>query len=103
MNTVKITLENLQIPQYYIHYALPTPHNTLVNKCKKWNKLIYSPVIYQTTLNTPILSNFTTNTTPKFKPQHNYYTDGSFIPSPQKIMDIGKKRKLDMKYTTQPR
>jgi ribonuclease HI len=80
MNTLKTTLDNLQIPQYYIHYALPTPHNTSVNKCKKWNKLIYPPAIYHTTLNTPTLPNFTTNTTPKFKPQHSYYTDGSFIP-----------------------
>ena len=69
MNTLKTTIENLQIPQYYTHYALLTPQNTPVNKCKKWNKLIYPPAIYQTTLNTPTLPNFTTNTTPKFQPQ----------------------------------
>jgi hypothetical protein len=43
MDTLKTTLENLQIPQYYLHHAKPTPHNTIVNKNKKWNKLIYPP------------------------------------------------------------
>ena len=93
MNTLKITLENLQIPQYYIHYALPTPHNTPVNKCKKWNKLIYPPVNYQTTINIPTLPSFTTTTTPKFKPQHCYYTDGSFISPTRKDNGHWKKEK----------
>ena len=34
MNTIKLILYNLQISQYYLHNAPPTPHNTLVNKSK---------------------------------------------------------------------
>ena len=93
MNTLKTILENLQIPQYYLHNAPPTPHNTLVNKSKKWNKLIYPPATYQTTLNTPPLPNFLINTTLKFQPQHCYYTDGSFIPPTQKTNRHWKKEK----------
>ena len=102
MNTLKIIFENLQIPHYYLHNAPPTPHNTLVNKNKKWNKLIYPPATYQTTLNTPPPPNFVTNTTLKFQPQQCYYTDGSFIPPTQKANRHWKK-KPDTEYTTQPR
>jgi hypothetical protein len=93
MNTIKTVLEDLQIPQYYLHNAPPTPHNTFVNRSKEWNKLIYPPATYQTTLNTPPLPNFITNTTPKFQPQQSYYTDGSFIPPTQKVHGHWKKEK----------
>ena len=62
-------------------------------KVKKWNKLIYPPVTYQTTFNTPPLPNFVTNTTLKFQPQHCYYTDSSFIPPTQKANRYWKKEK----------
>jgi ribonuclease HI len=93
MDTLKTTLEDLQIPQYYLHYAQPTPHNTTVNKNKKWNKLTYPPITHQTTLRIPPLPNYTTETTPKFKPQYNYYTDGSFIPPTKKTNGHWKKEK----------
>ena len=95
MNPLRTILENLQIPQYYLHNAPPTPLNTPVNKSKKWNRLIYPPppATYQTTINTPPLPNFATNTTLKFQPQHCYYTDGSFIPPTQKANRHWKKEK----------
>ena len=35
INTLKITLENLEIPHYYTNMAPPTPHNISVNKSKE--------------------------------------------------------------------
>ena len=60
--------------------APPTPPNTPVNKNTKWNKLLYPPYINPPTPSTPPLPNYEINTTPKFPPQYNYYTDGSFVP-----------------------
>jgi hypothetical protein len=35
INTIKTVLEDLQIPQYYLYNAPPTPRNTTVNKSKE--------------------------------------------------------------------
>jgi hypothetical protein len=47
----------------------------------------------------PTLPNFEINTTPKFPPQYNYYTDGSFVP-PKIATDEHWKKKVT-EYTTQ--
>jgi ribonuclease HI len=72
IDTIKTTTENLQIPQYHIQKAPPTPRNTFVNKNAKWNKILYPPHTHP--------PNYETDTTLKFPPQYNYYTDGSFVP-----------------------
>ena len=91
LNTLKSIFDNLQILQYYLHNAPPTPQNTPVNKSKDKNKLIYPCATYQTALNTPPFPNFITSTTPKFQPQYCYYIDGSFIPPTQNANGQWKK------------
>lgn len=44
MYTFKTIIDNLQIPQYHVQNAPPTPPNTLVNNNETWNKLIYPPI-----------------------------------------------------------
>ena len=83
INNIKTTIDNLQIPQYHIQTAQPTPQNTPVNKNKTWYKNAHPPSNHPNTLYMPPLPNFTTNTMLKFQPQHSYYTDGSFIPPTQ--------------------
>jgi hypothetical protein len=103
MNTLKTTLENLQIPQYYLHYAHPTPHNTTVNKNKNGTNSY--------TRLKPTRPHFTHHHTPTLQqtlhPNSNHNTATIPMvhshPPPKKLMDIGKKRKLAMKYTTQPK
>ena len=80
INTIQTTIENLQITQYHIQKAPPTPPNTPVNKNTKWNKLLYPPHTNPSTPNIPPLPNYEIYTTLKFPPQYSYYTDGSFIP-----------------------
>ncbi|HYP42844.1 MAG TPA: RNase H family protein, partial [Candidatus Nitrosocosmicus sp.] len=80
INNIKTAIDSLQILNYHLQIAPPTPHNTPVNKNKLWNKLIYPPPINTSSLNTPPLPAFTSTSTLKFQPQYSYYTDGSFIP-----------------------
>ena len=100
INTIKATIENLQIPQYYIQTTPPIPPNTIVNKYNKWNNTSYPP--HNNILNTqiPTLPNFEINTILKFPPQYSYYTDGSFIP-PKKASDGHGKKKRATEYITQ--
>ena len=86
IDTIKITIETLQIPQYFIQKTPPTPLNTQVNKSTNWNKLPYPP--YNEVSNDPIptIPHFAINTTKKFPPQYSYYTYGSFVP-PRKASD----------------
>ena len=93
IETIKSTIDRLQIPQYHIQNAAPTSTNTLVNKNKNWNKLIYPPQINQTPTKTPPLPQYEINSILKFRPQYSYYTDGSFVPPRQNYDGHWKKEK----------
>ena len=94
MDTIKTTIENLQIAQYHIQKAPPTPLNTPVNKNTRWNKLLYPPHTNPSTPNIPPLPNYKTNTTLKFPPPYSYYTDGSFVPPIKTNDEHWKKKKI---------
>jgi hypothetical protein len=83
LGTLKKIIENLQITQYHIQKAPPTPYNIIVNKNTKWNKLLYPPHTNRPTTQAPPIPTYEINTTLKFPPQYSYYTDGSFIPPKQ--------------------
>jgi ribonuclease HI len=93
LETLKTIIKNLQITQYHIQKAPPTPYNTIVNKNTKWNKLLYPPHTNQPTTQTPPIPTYEINTTLKFPPQYSYYTDGSFIPPKQAENRRWKKEK----------
>ena len=80
LELIKTSIESLQIKQYHIQKAPPTPINTPVNKNPTWNKLIYPPHNNTPTSHMPPLPNYEINTQLKFPPQYSYYTDGSFVP-----------------------
>lgn len=86
IDAIKITIENMQIPQYYVQQTPPTSPNTIVYKNNKWNKISYPPHKNLRNVYIPTLPNFEVNTTLKIPPQYSYYTDGSFMP-PKKARD----------------
>jgi hypothetical protein len=93
LETIKSIIEDLQITQYHLQTAPPTPHNTIVNKNPKWNKLLYPPYTNRPTTQIPAIPTYAINTTLKFPPRYSYYTDGSFIPPRQAENRRWKKEK----------
>jgi hypothetical protein len=93
LETIKTIIKNLQITQYHIQTAPPTPHNTIVNKNPKWNKLLYQPHTNRLTTQIPPIPTYDINTTLKFSPQYSYYTDESFTPPKQAENRRWKKKK----------
>jgi hypothetical protein len=101
LETIKTIIESLQITQYHIQTAPPTPHNTIVNKNPKWNKLLYPPHTNRPTTQIPPIPTYDIITTLKFSPQYSYYTTDRLSHQNKLRIGDGRKKKPAMEFITQ--